>query len=111
MKTTYLLLPYTYEVVMDVLEYVDLLTMSDSVTLVPLSLWLKRDDLRGHTWNMHNGQRIFWRQCAIKLLNSMSQLNSSRWVQVMLCRASMFSRTIWQVTMSYSLSVGEAEFL
>jgi hypothetical protein len=45
MKTTHLLLPYTYGVVMDVLEYIDLLTMSYSVTLVPLSLCLKRDDV------------------------------------------------------------------
>jgi hypothetical protein len=85
MKTTHLLLPYTYGVVMDVLEYIDLLTMSYSVTLVPLSLCLKRDDLRVHAWNMCNGQRIFWRQSAIKLLNSMSQLNSSRCLQVMFC--------------------------
>jgi hypothetical protein len=49
MKTTHLLLPYTSGVVTDVLEYVDLLTMSDSITLVPLSLCLKRDDLRAHT--------------------------------------------------------------
>ena len=85
MQTTHWLLPSTYGVVRDVLEAIDRLTLSYRVTRVALSLCLKRDHLRGHAWNRCNGQRIFGRPSALKLLNSMSPLNRSRWLPVLLC--------------------------